>query len=85
MMIPIPRRGIYHGAEGMAAAQPARHHRREHRGGTRGICPASGRVGLPGFIFARTESPADAEAALRRAHRRLRFDIRPEYPARETT
>ncbi len=30
-----------------------------------------------GFIFARADDPAAAEAALREAHRRLRFDIEP--------
>jgi len=30
-----------------------------------------------GFIFAHAETPAEAEAALRRAHARLRFEIEP--------
>jgi hypothetical protein len=30
-----------------------------------------------GFIFARAETPAAVEAALRAAHRALRFDIEP--------
>ncbi len=30
-----------------------------------------------GFLFARAETPAEVEAALREAHRRLAFDIRP--------
>jgi hypothetical protein len=30
-----------------------------------------------GFIFARAESPAAAEEALREAHSKLRFDIAP--------
>jgi len=30
-----------------------------------------------GFIFARGDSPAQVEAALREAHRRLAFDITP--------
>jgi hypothetical protein len=33
-----------------------------------------------GFIFARAEEPEIAEAALREAHSRLRFVIRPELP-----
>ncbi len=81
MMIPIPRRGIYHGVEGLAAAQVVP-----------GICALTvtaepGQMVAPppdgasylGFIFARAATPADAEAALRSAHRRLHFDIRPEY------
>jgi len=83
MMIPIPRRGIYHGLEGLAAAQSVR--------GVTGVAITAepGQIIAPppdgasylGFIFARGTSPADAEMALRIAHRRLRFDIRPEYPA----
>jgi len=33
-----------------------------------------------GFIFARGESPDEVEAALREAHRRLRFVIEPTIP-----
>lgn len=86
MMIPIPRRGIYRGLEGLAAAQSVR--------GVTGVAITvePGQIVAPppdgasylGFIFARTASPADAEMALRIAHRRLRFDIRPEYPATVT-
>jgi biotin carboxylase len=85
MMIPIPRRGIYDGVEGLAAAQSIP--------GVTGvtITVEAGQIIAPppegasylGFIFARAASPADAETALRIAHRRLHFDIRPEYPAME--
>jgi biotin carboxylase len=83
MMIPIPRRGIYHGLEGLAAAQSV--------AGVTGasitvepgqiIAPPPDGASYLGFIFARASSPAEAENALRIAHRRLHFDIRPEYPA----
>ncbi|MGH8676402.1 MAG: ATP-grasp domain-containing protein [Burkholderiales bacterium] len=83
MMIPIPRRGIYHGLGGLDAAQSVP--------GITGITITAqiGQVIAPppdgasylGFIFARTAKAADAEEALRLAHRRLHFDIRPEYPA----
>ena len=33
-----------------------------------------------GFIFARADDPTTAEAALREAHARLRFGIKPEIP-----
>jgi hypothetical protein len=33
-----------------------------------------------GFLFARGESPAEVEAALRAAHARLELDIRPALP-----
>jgi biotin carboxylase len=83
MMIPIPGRGIYHGLEGLAAAQSVR--------GVTGItitvepgqiiAPPPDGASYLGFIFARAASAAEAERALRVAHRRLQFDIRPEYPA----
>ena len=83
MMIPIPRRGIYHGLEGLAAAQLV--------AGVTGVSITAepGQIVAPppdgasylGFIFSRAAIPAEAEHALRSAHRRLRFDIRPEYPA----
>jgi hypothetical protein len=83
MMIPIPRRGIYHGLDGLAAAQSVP--------GITGvtitaepgqiIAPPPDGASYLGFIFSRATSPAEAEDALRDAHRRLRFDIRPEYPA----
>ena len=85
MMIPIPRRGIYHGLEGLGAAQAVP--------GVTGvsitaepgqiIAPPPDGASYLGFIFSRAASPADAETALRIAHRRLHFDIRPEYPAVE--
>jgi len=83
MMIPIPRRGVYHAHEGLADAQSTP--------GVTGvsitaepgqiIAPPPDGASYLGFIFARAANPADAEAALRIAHRRLRFDIRPEYAA----
>ena len=82
-MIPIPRRGIYHGLQGLAAAQSV--------AGVTGvtITAQAGQIVAPppdgasylGFIFARASTPAQAEAALRIAHRSLIFDIRPGYPA----
>ena len=85
MMIPIPRRGIYDGLKGLAAAQSVP--------GVTGvtitvepgqiIAPPPDGASYLGFIFARAASPADAETALRIAHRRLHFDIRPEYSAME--
>ncbi len=83
MMIPIPRRGIYHGLAGLATAQSV--------AGVTGvsitvepgqiIAPPPDGASYLGFIFARASRPAAAENALRVAHRRLHFDIRPEYPA----
>ena len=83
MMIPIPRRGIYHSLRGLDAALAVP--------GITGIniTAQAGQVIAPppagasylGFMFARTENPHAAESALRNAHRRLHFQIRPEYPA----
>jgi biotin carboxylase len=82
MMIPIPRRGVLKGVEGEAEAR-----------GVPGIedvaitaKPEQDLVPLPegssylGFIFARAASPQEVEAALRKAHRHLRFDIVPSLP-----
>ena len=84
MMIPIERRGIYHGVEGLAAAQAVP--------GVTGvnITAQPGQIVAPppdgasylGFIFARASIPAQAEAALRSAFQCLRFDIRLEVAAR---
>src|SRR6266849_4972595 len=66
MMIPIPRRGIFHGLEGLAAAPSV-------RGVTdvaitvkpgEIIAPPPDGASYLGFIFARAASPADAEMAL---------------------
>ena len=87
MMIPIPRRGIYRGLEGLTAAQSV-------RGVTAvAITAEPGQIVAPppdgasylGFIFARAARPADAEMALRIAHRQLHFDIRSEYPVTVAT
>jgi hypothetical protein len=83
MMIPIPRRGIYQGVNGLKAALAVP--------GITGITITAqqGQVIAPppdgasylGFLFARGDDPCSAESALRDAHRRLHFQIRPEYPA----
>ncbi len=79
MMIPIPARGIFNGVRGVAAARAVP-----------GIDDVSitaepGQIIMPppegaaylGFIFARASTADAAVAALREAHRRLTFDIRP--------
>ncbi len=83
MMIPIPRRGIYHGLEGLAAAQSVPGVTEVSITAEPGqiIAPPPDAASYLGFIFARAARPADAEYALRTAHRLLHFDIRPEYPA----
>jgi biotin carboxylase len=82
MMLPIPRRGILHGVAGVEAAKAV--------AGVMDVIVTApmGRelVPLPegdsylGFLFAKGERPADVEAALREAHGRLSFDLRPALP-----
>jgi biotin carboxylase len=79
MMIPIPRAGILRDVRGLSAAKQV--------GGIADIT-ISATLGKPlvplpegssylGFIFARGETPADVERALREAHRRIGFEIEP--------
>ena len=82
MMIPIERDGIYEGVEGVDAALE-----------TPGVedIAITAKIGqalerLPegssylGFIFARAATPDAVEAALRRAHAKLRFQISARLP-----
>ncbi len=82
MMIPIPSSGMLQGVEGMEAALAV-------PGVTEiemSIQPGQPVKTLPegsaylGFIFARGETPAGVEAALRAAHRLLTFQITPDLP-----
>lgn len=82
MMIPIPAAGLLRGIHGLEAARAV-----EHIEGIEITAPLNQTlVPLPegsaylGFIFARAADPATAEAALRRAHACLHFEIRPELP-----
>jgi biotin carboxylase len=82
MMLPIPRRGVLHGVRGVDAARDVP--------GVEDVVVTvpEGREVVPlpegdsylGFLFAKGEAPADVEAALREAHRRLAFDIRAPLP-----
>jgi biotin carboxylase len=77
MMIPIPRRGVFRGLSGEEAARgipfvedlriTAKQDQRLER------LPEAG--SYLGFIFARAPGAADAEGAVREAHRRLSFRI----------
>jgi biotin carboxylase len=82
MMIPIPQRGLYRGVSGDDEA-------RAIAGVTDiRITAKPGQLLEPlpeagsylGFIFAKGERAADAEAAVRAAHARLSFDIAREIP-----
>ncbi len=82
MMIPIPRRGVLHGVEGIEEARAV--------AGVEdvAITVPQGRAVEPlpegdaylGFAFARAEGPEEVEAALRRAHALLRIDVRAPLP-----
>ncbi len=82
MMIPIPESGMYEGVSGVEEA-------REVSGIEDVVITAKEKHHLErlpegasylGFIFARARTPGEAEAALREAHRRLRFRISPRLP-----
>ena len=81
-MIPVPENGIYRGVSGTdeAAAVP-------HISSVDITAKEGQRVSkLPegstylGFLFARADTPAEVEEALRRAHALLEFDIVPDLP-----
>ena len=79
MMIPVPGAGILEDFAGVDAARQVPGVDdvviTAHRGETLVPWPEGSRY--PGFIFARAETPELAERAVREAHRRLRFILRP--------
>lgn len=82
MMIPIPKAGLLRGVHGVDGATAvagveevtitARLHNR--------LVPLPEGESYLGFIFARGDTPAQVETALREAHGRLYFEIDPELP-----
>jgi biotin carboxylase len=79
MMIPIPRPGLYRSVSGVAEAEAVPGIERiviTAQEGQR-LFPAPEGSTYLGFIFARADSPDDGEAALRRAHACLKFDLAP--------
>ncbi|HEX9438868.1 MAG TPA: ATP-grasp domain-containing protein [Roseiflexaceae bacterium] len=79
MMIPIPEAGILRSVAGVeeAAAVPGVEEIDITAQLHYPLVPLPEGDSYLGFIFARGSTPADVEAALREAHRRLRFDIEP--------
>jgi biotin carboxylase len=77
MMIPIPRRGILKRVDGVREAQAVANVTEIYVSAQIGQylerLPEAG--SYLGFIFARGESPADVDAALREAHGRITFAI----------
>ncbi len=82
MMLPIPRRGVLHAVGGVEAARAVP--------GVEDVVVTAplGREVVPlpegdaylGFLFAKGETPAEVEAALREGHRRLQLDVRAPLP-----
>ena len=82
MMIPIPERGVFHGATGLMAARAVvgvSDIQITAQPGQMVAPPPEGGCYL-GFIFSRAAGPEAAEAALRAAHAKLAFDIQPALP-----
>jgi hypothetical protein len=82
MMLPIPRAGTLHAVTGLAEAKAVPGIEDvviSVRVGERLIPLPEGNRYL-GFAFARGGGPAEVEAALRRAHALLQFEIGPELP-----
>jgi len=82
MMIPIPRRGILRGVDGISAARAVTgvDDVRITAKMEQLLVPLPEGASYLGFIFARAERPADVERALRAAHAQLHFAIAPELP-----
>lgn len=86
MMIPIPARGILAAVSGVEDARAIAGIEDVVVSATAGeilVPPPEGGAYL-GFIFARAATADEAETALRAAHAKLRFDLRPEIPLRES-
>ncbi|HEY7725156.1 MAG TPA: ATP-grasp domain-containing protein [Anaeromyxobacteraceae bacterium] len=82
MMLPIPRAGVLHGVEGLgdARAVPGVEDVVITIPEGREVEPLPEGDAYLGFLFARGETPAEVEAALRAGQARLRFDIRAPLP-----
>jgi biotin carboxylase len=82
MMLPIPRRGVLHAVGGVEAARAVQGVEdvviTAHLG--REVVPLPEGDSYLGFLFAKGETPAEVEAALREGHRRLQLDIRATLP-----
>ena len=82
MMIPIPRRGVFRGVDGIDAARAVAgvDDVRVTAKADQLLVPLPEGASYLGFIFAHDDTPAGVERALRAAHARLTFAIDPELP-----
>jgi hypothetical protein len=82
MMIPIPRRGVFRGVTGveLARAVPGVTDVRITAKVDQLLVPLPEGASYLGFIFARADTGAAVERALRDAHEALTFDVHPEVP-----
>jgi biotin carboxylase len=82
MMIPIPREGIYVDVQELAAARACPGIEDVIITAKQGqkLVPLPEGASYLGFIFARAETPAAVEQALRTAHSQLRFEIATALP-----
>ena len=82
MMIPIPRRGIFRGVDGVDAAREVQDIEdiRITAKPDQLLVPLPEGASYLGFIFARASGVPAVEHALRAAHARLTFVIEPEFP-----
>jgi biotin carboxylase len=84
MMIPIPRRGVFRGVDGVDAARalPDVEDVRITAKTDQVLVPLPEGGSYLGFIFARADRPSDIERALRHAHARLEFAVDDELAVR---
>jgi biotin carboxylase len=82
MMIPIPAAGLLKGVHGVEEARqvPLITGIEITAKLNYPLVPLPEGASYLGFIFARGQTPAEVEDAIRRAHRLLHFEIRPELP-----
>ncbi len=82
MMIPIPSAGMLKAVHGVEEAEkvPLISGVEITAKLNHSLVPLPEGASYLGFIFARGDTPAEVEEALRRAHKLLRFDIRREIP-----
>ncbi len=82
MMIPIRRSGVYRGVDGVedARALPGIDDVRITAKPDTSLVPLPEGRSYLGFIFARADTPAAVERALRRAHQTLRFRVETGVP-----